>query len=80
MLSYNLQTIKHKRLVSKNNVSRSRVSKFRETTVRGNFISAHECCDSGGGAQAFFGNGTKLTVLGKAYNCSYISTKSYNTY
>uniref|UniRef100_A0A671RV14 Ig-like domain-containing protein n=1 Tax=Sinocyclocheilus anshuiensis TaxID=1608454 RepID=A0A671RV14_9TELE len=30
--------------------------------VLGKFVSAHVCCDTGAG-QAYFGNGTKLTVL-----------------
>ncbi len=32
--------------------------------VLGKFVSAHVCCDTGLG-QAYFGNGTKLTVLSK---------------
>ncbi len=32
--------------------------------VLGKFVSALVCCDTGLG-QAYFGNGTKLTVLGK---------------
>lgn len=33
----------------------------------GNFISELVCCATGAG-QAYFGGGTKLTVLGKKYN------------
>jgi len=35
--------------------------------VFGKFVSAHVCCDTGAG-QAYFGNGTKLTVLGKKHH------------
>uniref|UniRef100_A0A8C2DB48 Ig-like domain-containing protein n=1 Tax=Cyprinus carpio TaxID=7962 RepID=A0A8C2DB48_CYPCA len=34
-----------------------------EFGILSEFVSAHVCCDSGGSYPAYFGNGTKLTVL-----------------
>uniref|UniRef100_A0A8C1KRC5 Ig-like domain-containing protein n=1 Tax=Cyprinus carpio TaxID=7962 RepID=A0A8C1KRC5_CYPCA len=46
--------------------------------VLGKFVSAHVCCDTGGG-QAYFGNGTKLTVLDPDVTITEPTLKILNT-